>query len=251
MTTRMFQAMKIAFKVTRVGQYVAMSLAAAFIIIAIVRLGSEEHVDADKLDRALIGAGYIGSCVVGAFLALRPNWTYNKKWHGEAPVPPKEPEDAPSTPSRRRIGHHPDCEPFEGHRVEVGHKRCAGCTGLAIGAGVTSLMMLTYILAPDLLLLPDTAPYILIIGFILVALGLSATMVDIRSGIAHAMMGVVLMTGFFLVVASTLEATGDPAYGGISLVLCFLWLDTRIALSKWNHARICKACPEDCKAYSL
>lgn len=53
----------------------------------------------------------------------------------------------------------------------------------------------------------------------------------------------------FLITISIGEITGNMVYGIFSVLLCFLWLDTRIRLSKWNHHRTCTFCPETCKYY--
>lgn len=230
-----------------------LSVAAAAFVLAMVFLGGEEGKDAgaDATDRWFVGAAYLASCVVGISLALRPNWVRTWGCHGEAPTPQGEPTDATATPPRGRLGHHPDCGPFDGHRVRFDRARCAGCTGLSLGAAVTSVSMLAYVLAPDAVMDHEVGPFAVLAGLVLVAVGFASIVADPASGKAHASSNALLLVGFFLVVAGVLEATGDQARGLVALLLCYLWLDARIELSKWNHARVCAACPEACKAYCL
>jgi hypothetical protein len=37
--------------------------------------------------------------------------------------------------------------------------------------------------------------------------------------------------------------------GLVGIIICFLWLDTRIQLSRWNHLKTCRRCPKACKSF--
>jgi hypothetical protein len=68
-------------------------------------------------------------------------------------------------------------------------------------------------------------------------------------GYARLLSNLVMPFGFFLVAVGLLEATGNAAYGLAGVLISFLWLDTRIRLSRRRHIRTCSSCREACKSY--
>jgi len=70
-----------------------------------------------------------------------------------------------------------------------------------------------------------------------------------RNTIIHIVSNVLHVIGFLLITISIFETTGSVIYSSIALLLCFLFLDTRVQLSLYNHSLICKECKKDCKMY--
>jgi hypothetical protein len=112
-------------------------------------------------------------------------------------------------------------------------------------------------MAVPLVVLPLTSPGVgaalplLALGLCLVVVGLASGLVWPGGAKGHVALNAMLAPGFLLVVTSVLVGTGDVMRSLVALLLCYLWLDARIELAGWNHARVCAACPEDCKAYRL
>ena len=155
----------------------------------------------------------------------------------------------PRTKLRRRQGHHPDCERFESHTIKIKDKvLCAGCTGLALGSIVSIFLMGVYILLPNEI--PPTILHISIMpGMFLIALNYIETVIPTRKTLLHLISNIFLVIGFFFVVIGIFQSAGSVIYGIFGILMSFLWLDTRIRLSSWRHARICEDCGETCKVY--
>jgi hypothetical protein len=94
-----------------------------------------------------------------------------------------------------------------------------------------------------------TLYFIFALGLILLPFVYAEIICPKRYASTHTILNIVLVFGFFCLTISILEITGDLIYGILTIILCFLWLDTRIQLSNWNHIRMCNSCPESCKMY--
>ena len=75
------------------------------------------------------------------------------------------------------------------------------------------------------------------------------TVIPGRTPAGHVTGNVLLVIGFFLVVAGVFGTTKSPLIGAFAVLISFLWLDTRVQLSNWHHAMICRDCKNTCKAY--
>lgn len=193
-------------------------------------------------NRFIVGVTFTISCLFGISLALYPNWFRQKK-KGEIL---KKHAD---TLKRQVKGHHPECTTFQTHTIHFHQKIwCAGCLGLSIGSALAIVFMILYVLFPWN---PSTTleRFIFILGFLIILFVFLEISRQIRSAILHVFLNSLLPFSFFLITISIGEITGNMVYGIFSVLLCFLWLDTRIRLSKWNHHRTCTFCPETCKYY--
>ncbi|MCK4265814.1 MAG: hypothetical protein KAX31_00930, partial [Thermoplasmata archaeon] len=204
--------------------------------------GQGEQGNITHLDRLTVGGMFISSCLFGISLTLWPNW--RRRF-----VPSQKRNIARSKAAgRSRLGHHPDCTRFRDHVVMIGGGwRCAGCTGLAIGAITCIIFMVLYVWFP-LSLTTAMLHCLFWSGLSLVTLNFAETYKS-RSRSAHILSNTFLVVGFMLVVVSVFQATADIIPGVIALTICFLWLDTRIQLSRWRHRITCKKCPKACKSY--
>ena len=225
--------------------YLTLSTIGAALILVVSRFSSSDTNTIHLFDRIVVGVVFISSCVFGISLAVRPNWI--KRFIE------RESHDAKKrklrTKLRGRQGHHPDCERFESHTIKIKDKvLCAGCTGLALGSIVSILLMGVYILLPNEI--PPTLVNISIMpGLVLIALNCIETVIPTRNTLLHLISNLFLVIGFFFVVMGIFQSTGSMIYGIFGVLISFLWLDTRIRLSGWRHARICKDCNETCKVY--
>ena len=151
--------------------------------------------------------------------------------------------------ARKRKGHHPDCDQFQNHTIRIDNKTlCAGCLGLSIGAILSIFLMILYIVIRGELSF-TTFYFFMFLGLIIISLVYIEIMLPIRYTIIHVISNVFLVISFLLIVVCIFEITGNKIYGAVSILLSFLWLDTRIQLSNWRHTLICKNCDENCKMY--
>jgi len=86
-------------------------------------------------------------------------------------------------------------------------------------------------------------------GAALVAVSVADSELLHAGGSARLVSNLVMPVGFFLIAIGLLESSGNAAYGLVGVVISFLWLDTRIRLSRRRHIRICSSCGEACKSY--
>jgi hypothetical protein len=149
---------------------------------------------------------------------------------------------------RNRIGHHPDCEQFKNHILKFKNKTfCAGCFGLAIGSIISITLVIIYLLIS----VNYTAfnPLILIIGFIFVFQIYLEIIISKRNSIVHMFSNILHVTGFILIAVSILEITNSVPYTIITILFSFLFFNTRVQLSLYNHNLECKKCKYACKMY--
>lgn len=217
----------------------------AALIIMVHRLSPSDMNTVHVFDKIVVGGAFILSCVFGISLAVKPNWVKGFTERESHDVKKQQ----PLTKTRKRKGHHPDCGQFGSHTIKIKDEiLCAGCTGLALGSIVSILLMGVYILLPNEI--PPTILHILImLGMVLIALNYIETVIPIRNTLLHLILNLFLVIGFFFVVISIFQSAGSIIYGIFGVLMSFLWLDTRIRLSGWQHAKVCKDCSEICKVY--
>ena len=196
-------------------------------------------------EKIMISGTFILLCLLGMSLSLRPNWikTMFKK---------KEPRKMKqqTIPHRSFIGHHPDCSLFDTHRIKYKKKiLCAGCFGSLIGCvtGLVLMISATILSTKHPLLYPRFLFFlgILLVGFVFVEL-----LLNNRFTLFHTILNGLFIIAFFFVVEGVVEYTKNGIYGFFTILICLLWLDTRIHLSRWRHTRVCQHCKEPCKMYS-
>jgi len=207
----------------------------------------------DQLDRSSVAAAFAIVCVVGLSMALSPNWigrVFRQAPHGPPPgTGGPDGADADGMPRRARVGHHPDCERFDGHRLRRGGGAlCAGCSGLAAGSVVGIALSIALALVPFGLDGPE-ARALLYGGIALVLADLVTDLVPGRPAAAHAALDALMVVGAFMATAGTLLSTRSLGYGLLAVLVAVMWVDTRVTLSAWRHIDTCGRCPEACKAY--
>lgn len=235
----------------RTQAHVALSMVAGIMVLVIATLGHVADAAVEDLDRRVLATALILACSLGISMAVRPNW-----WRRRLCEPPTEAgtavgegDAAPGGPPRR--GHHPICVPFGGHTMTLlGKKRCAGCTGLSAGASLVIVLSVIYAAFPDTMEWLDGLA-MAYVGTMLVVLALFAAAAGGVESRASLGLNFLMVLGFGMVAVGLLESTGELAWGMVGVVLSALWMDTRIMLSRWNHATVCAVCPEACVAYRL
>lgn len=222
--------------------YCVLSLAAGLLLI-VLSVFSERTGRLSESDKLMLGAVFIASCVLGVMQSARLHRPYGASNEDRTPA-----ISAENAPSIKRVGHHPSCGRFDEHVTNFrGREYCSGCMGLAIGSSISLVLMLVYLVVE----IGSTRFSLVAIfaGVILVSMDLTETAVHSRSDRIHVLANILLVVGFLLVTVGVLEATGNVIYGLLSILISFLWMDTRIQLSNWKHRNICQSCGRDCKSY--
>jgi hypothetical protein len=226
--------------------YLILSTVAALLLIILTFNNATNVNTTSAYDKLIVGGVFIISCILGVSLALHPGCLKRivKQTNHET-----RRYSTQKKSTRKRHGHHPNCDQFQKHTVQIKNKtRCAGCLGLSLGCILSMLLMIGYVFTDNKL--PSHLPYFLVFfGFILVGLVYVEIIIPIRHAIVHVISSGFLVIGFLFITISILEITGNKIYGILSVLLSFLWLDTRIQLSNWRHTLICNNCKETCKMY--
>ncbi len=230
--------------------YALMSAAGGALVIAICLLFPADGDTPAAEERWAVGLTFIAACTLGVSLALRPGWHKWLRGGKEEDVKVKGmalKSGRGKSSGRRKAGHHPDCEPFRDHTIVVGGRtRCAGCTGLAIGCAFAAVLM-----ALRLWRFPGYEPAqgwtMVLVGFALVAYNMAETAGGGNSPVLHMSTNALLVPGFYFVTAGALQLTALAGAGFTALLVCILWLETRMRLSGWRHRRICVDCGRECR----
>ncbi len=215
------------------------------LLSAIMLQASRSIVRLSFVERVFLGSIFVFLCSIGVSLCVRPNWMTRKVLKKDTMRVNQGHEVI-----RCFIGHHPDCSVFDHHRITFGKKTwCAGCIGLLIGCLLSSGLMILYVLW-NLILAASMYSVLFFFGILCIILVYAELFIGSRWRLIHILLNSMLIVGFFFITISIGEQTGDVVDGFFTIVLCLLWLDTRIILSKWRHSLLCNNCPESCKTYS-
>ncbi|MDD1747005.1 MAG: hypothetical protein LUQ16_04510 [Methanomassiliicoccales archaeon] len=220
--------------------YILLSVLAAAMLSVMAWDGSQHSSGADLMDRVIVCLAFMSSCVWGIIQSYRPGRLRCKRKTGpSAPIDETRPV---------YVAHHPNCGRFDDRVVAIrGGLYCGGCLGLLIGSLLSLMLAVVYLLTPGLEAM--IAFLTLSFGIGLVALCLIEIGLDRGAPWSHVVANVLLVLGFFLVTIGVLDATGTLAYGLVAIIVCYLWLDTRIQLSDYRHAGTCYSCGRGCGYY--
>jgi hypothetical protein len=229
--------------------YVVLSAVGALLISIIALLGVETEIPVSSTERIMVGIAFIASALFGISIAVRPGWLGRLARKGVHGADIREAREISEPPGRRRLGHHPDCEGFGSHRIAIRNGTyCAGCLGLSLGAIAAVILTILHTVVPYRL--SGLSLYVVFfLGVGIVFSNFGEIMLRMRNPYVHVGSNAFLVIGFLLVALGVFELTGGILYGLFAILISFLWLDTRIRLSKWRHHRICESCGSDCKAY--
>jgi hypothetical protein len=221
--------------------YIVLSSSAAGMVLAVTFFSSSNGQMLSSFDRLVISSALLASCVLGIVSS-------SKVVHFRRANGPGSRDDISSGSRRQHIGHHPDCEGFKDHTVTIGGRtRCSGCLGLGLGCIIGLLLIMVYLIAPGIA--PDQGSALVAIGLLMVLTNLVETAHHSRTPAWHMMANAILPVGFVLVTVGAAESTGKVAIGLLAVLISFLWLETRIHISDWKHAEICRKCGRECRSY--
>jgi hypothetical protein len=207
--------------------------------------GSSDIGNDNIYDLLILNGVFIVSCIFGISLAIRPGWYRRSTKDQNHNVKRKQGQDI----TRKRKGHHPDCNQFQNHTIVISNKTiCAGCFGLSIGCIISIFLMIFYIFVAHGIF-SNTFYFLIFLGLIIIGLVYAEILLSRRYAIVHIISNAFLVVSFFLITISIFEITGKMIYGLISILLLFLLLYTRIQLSTYRHSLICNKCNKECKMY--
>jgi len=226
-------------------EMVILSVAGGIIVLALAWFGRSEDGAVQSTDRLIVGSALLASFILGISLAAKPGWVRRLRKDAVHAVD----SDTGLASGQGRRGHHPDCEHFRPHTVNaIGKVLCAGCTGLGIGSVASIAMVILYVSLP-ISPSPMISMSLVAIGIALVAASMADSELFQARGGERLFSNLIMPFGFFLVAVGLLESTENAAYGLMGVLISFLWLDTRIRLSRRRHIRMCSGCVEACKSY--
>jgi len=228
-----------------VAYYLGLSAVAAVLLIIVSLIDDQENNPITADGKLLIGAIFIASCIFGITFAIFPNWFKQVARHQYLNTKIQSSQEN----ERKFLGHHPDCEVFRNHRIEINNNYlCAGCFGLFLGALISIILMIVYIgVVQDLT--SGIAFGFIVVGYATISLAYLEIMLTRRKVVLHIVSNASIMIAFLLIVIGMLEVTGNEIAGLLSIFFSFLWIDTRIRISKWSHSIDCANCSEICKIY--
>ncbi len=228
----------------QVAFYLVLSSIGAMVLVGIVLQPPVSSALPMVPDKVGVASMFMFLCFLGISFGLRPNWLKGKISKNKV-----NKTDQPQMSKRCFLGHHPDCPVFDTHRIKGAKKTwCAGCLGLLLGCLISMILMALYIVISyqqSIML----SRLLFSSGLLLVVLAYGELILRIRSPALHTFLNILLIVGFFFVTESIVELSGNGVYGFFALIICVLWLDTRIQLSRWHHSLLCKRCEHPCKMY--
>jgi len=224
--------------------YLGLSVAGAALLIVFVSMTPTPTRTLALLEKIFVAGVFIIICVFGVSFSLRPNWV-------RPFISKKENTVKNHTDALQRLfrGHHPDCKTFENHRMIYQNKTwCAGCLGLLIGCLLSIVLMILYVVVP-FQQPPTISRLLFFLGLLFIVFVYLEIIQGSQHSIIHVLSNGMLVLSFFFITTSIVELSGKVEYGLYTILLCILWLDTRIQLSRWHHRRLCSSCLQSCKIY--
>jgi len=230
---------------TTIYLYPVFSVIAAVLILLIVGTTPSQSLSLSLQEEVGIASVFILCCSIGISFTLRPNWVRRSILRFQ-----NEEKNTQPRGERSFQGHHPDCPPFKNHTIRWKEKTwCAGCLGLFIGLCAAILLMILY-MATDFQLIKMMSYLLLLLGLSILPVVYVEILHRSKYAGVHVFINSMLPLSFFIITISVEAITGKFISSLFTILLCFLWLDTRIQLSKWHHSLLCTHCSENCKMFT-
>jgi len=193
------------------------------------------------LRKPVIGSTFIAICAAGTAAALSPR-KCSAPFDNHVPKATSINESKIVSPMSSKT-HHPNCGRFSAHTIRFrNNSYCAACSGLVAGAFLAVTMSVPYFflglsVAGLSLLYMAIGPLGLLVGFIQFTL----------KGWVRSAANAFFVFGTSLIVIGTDQYIGNFFVDLYMMGLIVFWIMTRIAISQWDHARICSICNYQCK----
>lgn len=185
--------------------------------------------------KPIIGFVFISICTFGIFAAVFPS-ECSKAFHYQRE------NTEPFSKKLRITSHHPDCEGFSAHVVNVRSRSlCAACTGLLFGALMCIIGSFLYFFAEWHL--SNFGFLFLLIGALSLILGFLQFK---TKGVVRLVLNMFFVLGAFLSLVGVDVAAESLIIDSFLIALIGFWIFTRIQLSQWDHMRICDNCLSPC-----
>jgi hypothetical protein len=193
------------------------------------------------LRRLLIGSTFIVICIAGTAAALSPRkCSTSFDTHVPKATSIQGSKIVSSVGSK---AHHPNCGKFSAHTIRFKRNpHCAACTGLAVGASLAVAMSVAYFflgfsIGGSNLVFMVVGPLGLLFGFIQFMF----------EGWVRLAANAFFVVGSSLIVIGIDQRVGSFFVDLYMMGLVVFWIMTRIAISQWDHSRICLICNYQCK----
>ena len=219
----------------------ALSVSLFGLLTAILLMAYEPKASGDfLLTHLLIGSTFIVICATGIAAALSPrkcSTSFNTHASKAASM-----QDSKTVSSVSSKAHHPNCGRFSAHTIRFRRTPyCAACTGLAVGASLAVTMSVAYFFFG--LSIGGSNLVFMIIGPIGLLLGFIQFMFK---GWVRAAANTFFVLGTSLIVIGIDQHIGSLSVDLYMMGTVVFWIMTRMAISQWDHARICRNCNYHC-----
>jgi hypothetical protein len=221
--------------------YVLLSLLASVMLFVIAWNGSLRPSHPSFIEKNIVYLVFVTSCALGIYQSRKGGLLRDSSEKTDASQPTRATRPG-------YVAHHPNCGSFDDRILLIRGKRtCGGCLGMLLGSAAAAALMAVYLLLSSEW--ANEGVLVVLTGMIIVAFCLVEIAMKHGTPWSHVIANSLLMIGFFFVTIGMIGSTGEGAYGLLAIVICFLWLDTRIQLSDWRHARTCDSCGRNCGFY--
>ena len=191
-----------------------------------------------SLQKRLVSIVYGGICILGIIESVYPNRCSQIYYFRIRNI--KSYRNCSKDKKVRWRGHHPVCDKFSQHIIQLfGKEYCAGCLGMRIGAVIA-------LLALALGLIIDVNFSIVVIVFWLGVVMVAASLLQnaifsIPRGIRLSF-NILFVLGTWGILVGINRISGSTVLNLYFFTLIFYWLITRMILSQWKHQKICSSC---------
>jgi hypothetical protein len=222
--------------------YLIYSFIGVFYIFFILFFSS--HGKTNEIERIIITFIFSLCCLFGITLVFYPGW-YKKIMIDQSDGK----KEKKSCNKRVLVGHHPDCNYFKKHVIKFKRLYCAGCFGLLVGCIISIIFFIIYIFI-NIIFNPILYKIFIILGITIIFFTYFEILIIKRKIIVHILLNIFFIISFFFITIGVMELTGNIIYSFLTIIICFIWLETRVIISKYNHMKICENCNNRCKTFS-
>lgn len=225
--------------------YLLYSAVSIVFISSIIFLTPRSTQSVTIFEQQILGSIFFLGCLFGISCCIWPNWSKKMLYVSLD----KKPLNSNVLVKNSFVGHHPNCEMFNHHRMQICNtKICVGCLGLGIGLCSCIVLIVLYFLYNSMVLYV-LDQMLVVLSFMLICLVFVEGILKNRNRLIHVIVNMFFIPCLFLVTIHVFHHTSDIFFGFITMVCCWLWVQTRITVSKKYHSYLCTTCVKTCKKY--